>query len=81
MSAKEHVLQEINLMPTDDVIEMFIMWKNHRNMLELEISKLNETQEPSPWEGLRKFRGTLKRDIDIKKELAEYYDEKYTRPD
>jgi hypothetical protein len=41
--------------------------------------RAEKTNEPTGYKRLLKYRGTLKRHVDVKKELAEARDEKYAR--
>ena len=80
MSTRERIMEEINLMPEDDVILMLRMWNN---FITMEQERAREKQAPSsPWDVLRKYHKSVhvEDDFDYKAELARYRDEKYANP-
>ena len=78
MSTRDLIKIEIDTLP-DDIINsiydyvFFLKQKQHRVITDSEI--LDEAQEG--YKMLQKFKGTLNRDVNIKKERLEYLDEKY----
>ncbi|MCL2195669.1 MAG: hypothetical protein FWB76_06940 [Oscillospiraceae bacterium] len=81
MSAREKFLNEIHAMPEDDIINMMVMWNNYRQMLEFERARASQPQQVSSWDVLRKYCGSINRDINMKEELAQYHEEKYASLD
>ena len=79
MSNRERLMKEINEMPDEDIANMIKMW-NH--FLWMERERAQEKQAPSPWDTLRKYRGSVhaEEDFDYKTELARYRDERYANP-
>jgi len=72
-------MEQISLMPEDDVIRMLRMWNS---FIAMEQERAREKQAPSssPWDVLEKYHKSVHRDIDCKAELARYRDERYARP-
>ena len=79
MSTRERIMEQINLMPEDDVILMLRMWRNY---LTIEQERAQDKQAPSPWDVLRKYHKSVhvEDDFDYKAELARYRDERYANP-
>ena len=78
MTNRDLIKTEIDMLP-DDIINsiydyvFFLKQKQHRIIQNTK--SLTEAQEA--FLRLEKYRGTLKRDVDVKKERLEYLDEKY----
>jgi len=71
-------MEQISLMPEDDVILMLRMWNS---FIAMEQERAQEKQAPSsPWDVLEKYHKSVRRDIDCKTELARYRDERYANP-
>ena len=78
MSTRDLIKTEIDILP-DDIINSiydYVFFLKHQQHRVIQSAKtLTEAQEA--FQRLEKYRGTLKRDVDIKKERLEYLDEKY----
>ena len=76
MSNRDLIKTEIDTLP-DDIIDFVYDFvfslKQHRVNSSIKVQ--DEAKEA--YQNLLKFKGTLTRDIDIKKERLEYLDEKY----
>jgi len=78
MSTRDLIKTEIDMLP-DDIINsiydyvFFLKYKKNRVVS----STINSDEAKEGYQILQKFRGTLKMDIDAKKERLEYLDEKY----
>ena len=78
MSNRDLIKTEIDTLPDDivDFVYNYIFFMKHQQDRVIQKTELlTEAQEA--FQRLEKYRGTLKRDIDVKKERLEYLDEKY----
>ena len=76
MSNRDLIKSEIDVLPDDivDFIYNFLfLFKQYK--ITPDIKFIDNTAEG--YNNLLKFKGTLKRDVNIKKERLEYLDEKY----
>jgi hypothetical protein len=78
---KTRAVELISRLPDDkmtyvlDILQAF----EETNALETGANRPIKTGEPRGYQRLLKYRGTLNRHVDIKKERAEALDEKYAR--
>ena len=80
---KERAVEMIREIPEykmDDLLDFMVVLINGNNIRLSHItdSKPNVSSEAfEAWENLKKFKGIIDRDINVKKELADARDEKY----
>ena len=76
MSNRELIKSEIDVLP-DDIVDfmynLIYLFKQYKITPDIKYSD----DAKKGYQILSKFKGTLKRDVDIKKERLEYLDEKY----
>jgi len=79
VSTRERIMEQINVMPDEEVIDMFRMWESAMRGAQ---GYARKAQEPAPGEILKEYRKGIhvEEDFDYKAELARYRDEKYADP-
>ena len=78
MSTREQLMEQINVMPDEEVIDMLRMWESIMRMTQEQAQLKRE----AAWENLKKYHKSIHAEdgFDYKKELARYRDEKYANP-
>ena len=82
MSTRDLIKMDIDEMPDEmlEVVREFVVFLKRYNVdTEKKNSELHDNKVERGYQTLLKYKGTLKRDVDIKKERLEALDEKYNR--